>query len=643
MSAAVPAISALALALAVGPVSLGDAALAALTGGATISCTNTDPILGPLQSSATLAAGTTGFLQLGGINGGKGQYIGNCTLNGTIPSGWKVAEASWVALTATSGSGNAGTFTVATGNTTFLDSGTFTNSGTFEDDSGAQIQQVEVGDFVNTGSVVAEGGGFGTAGAASDPPCPKCRFVDKGTVVVEPKQGFSSGSIFVLAKGGTIRARGGFGIANASTFEVEGGSVTSGVPTSTQYLGLSAPTIVFGTHLPSSSKGTIDITSSAYLRGVIPKHWALDLSGGSVTASNSGNDGTFLWDHDDNSTFSDATKFVNSGTFTDNTTGWSQQIVVPRFVNTGTVTSDAPGFGMSGASGMAGPVFVNDGDLVIEPKASFGAAGTFDLDAGAVINHGGFGIGRGVLQVGGGSLLGNPATDVYSLGGGPATVTFEPSVSASSVGQLLFGTGLTINGVIPKKWVLDNQGGPGDALTADHSGNKGTIIWDANAALTATGPFVNSGTFNVTSGNFGLTAQDFVNAPGGRILVNGDSAMSASGNFNNYGSFELGAGVRNSVAGNYSQTSGASLVVDAGGNNFSVGSLSVGGTASLGGALIVDQLAGLKVAAGDYASILAAHALSGRFKPVSGLASGHIVLQLSYSPTAVTLAPPKSA
>jgi hypothetical protein len=638
--AAFSAICVLALAL---PLTLGDVAFAAATSGATISCSNTDSILGPLQSSATLAAGTTGFLQLGGINGGKGQYIGNCTLNGTIPSGWKVDEASWVAMTATDGSGNAGTFTVSTGNSTFLDNGTFTNSGTFEDDSGANTQSIQVGDFVNTGSVVAAGGGFGTAGAANNPSCPKCRFVDKGTVVVEAKQGFSSGSIFVLAKGGTITAEGTFGIANDSTFDVEGGSITQGVATSTQFLGLSAPTIEFGTHLASLSKGTIDITSSAYLRGVIAKHWAMDISGGSVMARNSGNNGTFLWDHDDNSTFSDATTFINSGTFTDVTTGWSQQIEVPRFVNKGTVTSDAPGFGMSGASGMAGPVFVNDGELVVGPKASFGAAGTFDLAGGAVVNHGNFGIGKGVLEVGAGSLLGDPATDVYSLGGGPATVIFEPSISASSVGHLTFGTTLTIEGVIPKKWVLDNEGGPGDSLTADHAGNKGTLIWDANAALTATGPFVNSGTFNVTYGSFGVTAQDFVNAVGGRILVNGDSGISASGNFNNFGTFELGAGNRSSIAGNYSQASGASFVLDVGGDNFSVGSLSVGGTASLGGAMIVDRLAGLKVATGDSASVITAKAISGRFKPVSGLSSGHTVLQVSYSPTAVTLAPPKGA
>jgi hypothetical protein len=526
MFAAVPVVSALALAV---PITEGQVAFATGTGGATITCTNSDPILGPLHSSATLAAAANGFLQLGGINGGKGKYVGNCTLNGTIPAGWKVAEASWVALTATNGSGNAGTFTLGTGDTTFVDVGTFTNSGTFEDDSSGLTQMIEVGDFVNTGRLVSAGGAFGTAGPTNNPPCPKCTFVDIGTVQVNPKQTFSSGSIFVLAPGGTIDAQGSFGIANESTFDVEGGSVIAGEATSTQFLGLSEPTIKFAADLPSTSKGTIDITSSADLQGIIPRHWALDVSGGSVTASNSGNEGTFLWDHDDNSTFSDATTFVNSGTFTDTTTGWSQQIEVSRFVNTGTVTSNAPGFGMSAAAGMAGPVFVNDGIFIIEPKASFSAAGTFDLAGGAIVNHGGFGIGKTVLEVNGGSLRGSPASDVYSLGAGPATVTFEPSVSASSVGHLVFGTGLTINGIIPKGWVLDNIGGPGDAMSANHSGNKGTLIWNANAALTATGPFVNSGTLNVTYGSFGLAAQDFVNAAGGKLLVNGDSAISASG------------------------------------------------------------------------------------------------------------------
>ena len=107
-----------------------------------------------------------------------------------------------------------------TPNSTFVDTGTFANSGTFEDGSSGLTQVLLVGDFVNTGSVVAAGAGFGTAGVASNPTCPKCTFVDEGTVEVNPDQGFSSGSIFVLAPGGTIDDRGTFGIANESSFDI---------------------------------------------------------------------------------------------------------------------------------------------------------------------------------------------------------------------------------------------------------------------------------------------------------------------------------------------------------------------------------------------------------------------------------------
>ncbi|HMK98514.1 MAG TPA: hypothetical protein VK425_13260 [Acidimicrobiales bacterium] len=612
------------------------------TGGAAIACNNTDPILGPLHSSAALAAGTTGSLQLGGINGGKGRYVGNCLLNGTIPAGWKVAEASWVAMSATSGSGNAGTFTLDTPDSVFVDTGTFTNSGTFEDASSGLTQMVKVGDFVNTGSFVADGGSFGTAGAAFNPPCPSCTFVDRGTVQVDPKQGFSSGSIFVLAPGGTISAQGSFGIANESVFDVDGGSVTAGVPTSAQYLGLSAPTIKFGSALPPTSYGTIDVTSSAYLQGVIAKHWALDVTGGAVTANNAGNAGTFVWNKIDNSSLSGSTPFVNSGTFTDNATGWVQDIEVPSFVNTGTVTSNAPGFGMAGVSGGAGPAFVNRGDLVVAPKASFSATGTFDLASGAVINHGAFGIDGTTLDVSGGSILGKPATDVYYLGAKPATVTFEPPAPPSSTGAIDMGIGLTVNGVIPKHWVIDNVGGPGPSLSANHSGNNGTLIWGAGGPLTTTGTFVNSGLVDVTGGTMNITAADFVNAPGGKVVVESDGAVSGSGNLRNDGSLEIGPGNRVSVSSNYSQATAADLAVSAAGA-FSAGSLSADGTADLGGALTVDKLAGLKVAPGDTAQIVTAHALAGRFKTVAGLAGPGPALAITYGPTAITLEPYKAA
>ena len=98
----------------------------------------------------------------------------------------------------------------------------------------------------------------------------------------------------------------------------------------------------------------------------------------------------------------------------------------PAFVNTGTVVSEAPGFGMSGATGIAGPVFA------ITRAPGGGAEGLVRCGRhvracrGAVINRGGFGIDKSTLEVSGGSLSGNPATDVYYLGAGPATVSFAP-------------------------------------------------------------------------------------------------------------------------------------------------------------------------------------------------------------------------
>lgn len=618
------------------PLAWAQGALAAAAGGAEITCSNTDAILGPLHSAVSLPATSSGSLLLGGLNGGKGNYIGSCTLDGTIPAGWTVTEASWITMTAATGSGNAGKFVLETGNSTFSDDGTFANSGTFEDDSQGLTQMIQVTRFINTGTVLAASGGFGTAGPAFTPPCTDCTFVDKGTVVVAAKQGFSSGSTFILAPGGTIANHGTFGLANESTFYADGGTVTAGALTSTQYLGLAPPTVKFAPGLPPASRGHIDITNSANLMGVVGKHWELDVTGGSIAATEAGNAGTFLWDHDDNASFTDATTFVNSGTFTDATTGWTQDIEVSRFVNTGTVTSDAPGFGMAGASGIKGPVFVNRGRMVIAPKASFAVAGTFDLAAGAVVNHGGFVIDKSNLEVGAGSLLGNPATVSYYLGAGPGTVTFDPSVPVGSKGTVVFNIGLTINGVIGKGWVIDNTGGIGPTLTANRAGNDGTIIWGARAPFSAAGTFTNTGTIEASGGALSLSGANFVNSSMGKVVIDGGGSFSASGNFHNDGSISVGPGNNLSVGGNFSQTIGARLWVDAGGN-FSLGTVSATGTAYLGGALTIVKQAGLKVASGDAVNIISAHARSGRFGTVSGLAPPGPVLALTYSPTAATV------
>jgi hypothetical protein len=189
--------------------------------------------------------------------------------------------------------------------------------------------------------------------------------------------------------------------------------------------------------------------------------------------------------------------------------------------------------------------------------------------------------------------------------------------------------------------VIDNISGIAPALTASRSGNNGTIIWGANGPFTTSGTFVNTGSVDDTGGSLNLTAPDFVNGPGGKVVVTNDGGFSSSGNFRNDGDVDLGPGNRLSVAGNYSQAPGAALGLGAGGN-FSVGSVSVGGTANLGGALAVGKVAGLKVGPGATASIVTAHAVAGRFKPVSGLGGTGAALVLSYGPMAVTLGPGKA-
>jgi len=119
-------------------------------------------------------------------------------------------------------------------------------------------------------------------------------------------------------------------------------------------------------------------------------------------------------------------------------------------------------------------------------------------------------------------------------------VSFAPSVPTSSAGTIDFSIGLTLNGIVPKKWVIDNIGGIGPALTANHSGNNGTIIWGASGPFTANGTFVNTGSLDDTGGGFNLTAQDFVNAPNGKVMVSSDGGFSSSGNFRNDGDLTSG-------------------------------------------------------------------------------------------------------
>jgi len=131
-----------------------------------------------------------------------------------------VTEASWVDLSATSGSGNAGRFKLETPNSTFVDTGTFANSGTFEDARPASPKCSWSGILSTPGAwwppVAASG-----PQACFQPDVPEVHVVDEGTVEVQPGPGFFLREHFCARARRHIDDRGTFGIANESSFDIE--------------------------------------------------------------------------------------------------------------------------------------------------------------------------------------------------------------------------------------------------------------------------------------------------------------------------------------------------------------------------------------------------------------------------------------
>ncbi|HWE82516.1 MAG TPA: hypothetical protein VG265_12780 [Gaiellaceae bacterium] len=420
------------------PIGLADA-------GGSINCTSDLPAFGPLNVTETMGAGTSGSFTLGGDNN---KFIGTCNLSGTIPAGWSVTELSGAVMSASPGAGNNGTFTWNTDDSELADTGTFTNAGTFVDVGTAFTQQIEVADFVNTGTVRSSCPGLQTAGAANV-------FDDKGVVEVDAKDTFELAGTFILDSGGSIRATGALDIAG-STFKIAGGAVTSGVLTSPYRLGVAPTAVSFAAGLPPSSKGTIDIGVPTTLIGVIPKTWALDVSATITATRGAGNAGTFVWEPTaGNSNLVGTTPFTNSGTFTDLGSGQVQQIQVPSFVNTGIVASSSEGMSMDGTR-----LFTNRGMVRVTAKGTFGCSGAFLLaPTGKIQTSGAFDIAGSTFEIAGGSVVKGTLVSPYHLGVGPTTIVFKGRLPKSSHGKIDVQVPTKVAGAAPKGWKLVPDGG----------------------------------------------------------------------------------------------------------------------------------------------------------------------------------------
>ena len=138
--------------------------------------------------------------------------------------------------------------------------------------------------------------------------------------------------------------------------------------------------MVFAPNLPASSSGSVQLGLATTLTGVIPKRWVVALVSGpgpSITAINSGNDGTLDWGG--NASLTAKGRFVNRGTLA--VTNGDLQLSAPVFIN-------APG----------ASVVVN-GNSAITGTGSFTNGGRLELGAGERLSVGG-----GFTQSGGGAL-----------------------------------------------------------------------------------------------------------------------------------------------------------------------------------------------------------------------------------------------
>jgi large repetitive protein len=579
---------------------------------ATVTC-ETDFGGVPATDSQTLSSSSSGTLVLGGEV--EGSMTGSCSISGTIPSTWSVDVTSGTsALSAGDGSGNEGGIEFDTDDITFTDPGTFTNAGTVADDSPGFTQSFAVADFVNAGEVSSN-----EASGSSDPPdlvladgssgSPTNVFDDQGTVDAGADSSIivEEGTFILDTSGGVAASPGTFELGNASTLDVQGGSVTSGSIAEYEYLGTCLSAVEFGTGIATSSTGSISGSCSFSLSGTIPTNWTLDIEGGTVTAAaGSGNDG-LLDISSGQPTFTGTGTFTNAGTFEDATSdGGTVQETVADFVNTGTFSvastggSEGPSLRIADAEG---DVFENQGTLEAGTAATVEVEyGSFEQESGIVeAGPGVFELGDGSgFTVDGGSVIDGSVQTVEFLGTCASSIGFGSEVSANSTGTIDNICGVTLTGTIAAGWTFDTSA----SITATSgSGNSGTYIDTGNNTLTDSGVFTNGGVIE-SEDDLEVNASPFTNTPSGTVEVQPTDDLSFSSPPTNISTGTLSGGAW-TAAGQLNLGSGASPIstLDATVDLIGSGDVTSGATNITSSLTSVDQGAELNLAGSANATL----------------------------------------
>src|SRR5581483_2251647 len=286
----------------------------------------------PLTFGASVPVDSSGTIEFAG-----GQ---SSPLSGVIAAGWTVDVAG--TLTATAGSGNAGTLEwINTFNNGISDVGTFTNSGTL--DVQAANEKINAPNFVNTGTISLTGSQAALSFTYDNPTTPGVFDnsgpidVANGDTITVGNENCQTGVNLVTTTGSAINSSGTVD-EQCGTLDLNGGSVAASGPLTAEPIGGFGVTVNFDSGLAANTgtagSDTVDVTSThGTVEGTIPVGWTVNDRAAMTIAPGTTNAGTL--NLPGFSTVSDTGKFTNSGTIDDQAGFQGAALSVADLVNTG--------------------------------------------------------------------------------------------------------------------------------------------------------------------------------------------------------------------------------------------------------------------------------------------------------------------
>jgi hypothetical protein len=572
---------------------------------ATLNYTGAGKSLIALRGSSTLSGSLAGSQSL--------SIQSTCGENAVTTAAASFTNAGSITLTNGDGCGDNATLTVS--------AGTLTNSGKIVTEVPAGGTRTIQGNLTNTGtlSINASTSYNGTSALLTNEGA--LNVAEGKTLTVSEKGSVTNGT------GGSIVGTGGAYVA----VEKEG-SFTEGAGTTS------------GTKPVIIDDGALTYTGSG--KSLIALHGESSTLRGSLAGSQSLLIESTCGEHA-KTTASES--FTNAGTITlTNGDGCGNNatltVSLGTLTNSGKIVTEVPAGGTRTIQGN----LTNTGTLSIKSNTAYNGTGAILTNKGAI------NIAEGTqLAVTGGGVVTNGSGQIFA----PGSASFS-----QSGGTFNEDAGETI-GTEPV--ILDdltlNYGGTSTEHGSGRIGLRGTSTLSGtvrsheilaiestcseNAVTSAAASFTNSGKIELTNGD-GCGNNATLNMKGGTLTNTGTlnaakphgGTRAFEGSLTNSGTVVIAAGVTLQVSGNFTQQSTGNFKTRIASAS-SFGSMSVKGTATIAGTLLMLEVSPFKASAGQQYAILSGSSLTGTFATETGdqVNSTGLYYQPTYSATGVTL------